>query len=373
MQTYSAILIHPEVPGGRCSGLLHTKPDGLYLESEHLNYYIPYDKLQLTAGGAGNRFVFLKDKTQEEISVYTSEKSILKDQEITSNPLLGKDVEDSQKSLAKTWTVPLLVFGVLILLIAGLYFAKDAMVRGIANQVPVEWEQKAGDQLFTGLSMQYHFVKNDSLKKEFLRVGAPLFSQVEKQGYKIDLYFVKDPTINAFALPGGKVIVQTGLIANAKSWEEVMGVLGHELAHVTERHHVRGIINNIGIYTLVATFFGDVTAISGTLASVGGDLASLSNSRTFENEADEKGWDYLVEGKINPNGLISFFETLKKEHETGMDTLIHKNVDLSFLSTHPNTQERIEHLKEKAKNYKGTPKPLDGNFQNFKDALLKTE
>ena len=345
----------------------------MYFESDLLNYVIPFSKLQLNTGGAGNRFVFLKDKTQNEISVYTSEKSILKDPEITSNPLLGKDVTHAKKSLNTSWTAPLLILGILILLLGGLYLAKDAMVRGIANQVPIEWEQKAGDQLFTGLAMQYHFVKNDSLKKEFLRVGAPLFSQVESQGYKIDLYFVKDPTINAFALPGGKVIVQTGLIANAKSWEEVMGVLGHELAHVTERHHVRGIINNIGIYTLIATFFGDVTAISGTLASVGGDLASLSNSRAFENEADEKGWEYLVEGKINPNGLISFFETLKKEHETGMDTLIHKNVDLSFLSTHPNTQERIEHLKEKAKNYTDTPKPLSGNFETFKQALLKTE
>ncbi|MBL0078159.1 MAG: M48 family metallopeptidase [Bacteroidetes bacterium] len=116
------------------------------------------------------------------------------------------------------------------------------MVSSLPNQVPIEWEKKAGDKLFTTMSLQYKFIQNDSLKKVFLKISDPLFKQVEKDGYKIDLYFVKDPTINAFALPGGKVIIQTGLIENAKSWEEVMGVLGHELAHVTKRHHIRSMI-----------------------------------------------------------------------------------------------------------------------------------
>lgn len=373
MYTYQAILIHPSVQGGRCSGILHVKANELHFESDEIQYGLPFKDLEIGIGGSGTRFVFFKDKSQNEISIYTSDKAILKSPSLVSSPYLTQYLKESQKALSKVWIAPMVVLGVLVLFFVGLFWAKDKMVKMIASQIPISWEQKAGDQLFSALSMQYHFVKNDSLKKEFLKVGAPLFRQVEAQGYKIDLYFVKDPTINAFALPGGKVIVQTGLVSNAKSWEEVMGVLGHELAHVTERHHIRGIINNIGIYALIGAFFGDVTAISGTIAQVGGDLASLSNSRSFENEADERGWDYLVEGKINPNGLVTFFETLKKEHETGMDTLVHQKVDLSFLSTHPNTQERIEHLKEKAKDYDQRSEPLPNTFENFKSALLKTE
>jgi predicted Zn-dependent protease len=220
------------------------------------------------------------------------------------------------------------------------------------------------------LSLQYNFVKNDSLKKELLRVARPLFKQIEKEGYTIDLYFVKDASINAFALPGGRVIIQTGLIENAKSWEEVMGVLSHELSHVTRRHHIRGVINNLGIYAILSATIGDVSALAGTVVNLGGDLASLSNSRDFEYEADEKGWEYLNKADINPSGLISFFETLKKENKTKIDSTLEK-VDLSFLSTHPDTQARIDILKIKNKNNLHKYNTLPNTFNEFKKALLK--
>lgn len=371
MHTYHAILIHPEVSGGRCSGNIHITNSAIFFESEEKNHQITIQNLSITAGGAGNRFVFFKDANFEDISIYTSDKEILKSESITSNPKFNSEVNASKKTLRKLYTSSLLIVGVVLLFIGLLYFAKDKMVEHLANQIPQEWEKKAGDKLFTALSLQYKFVKNDSLKKEFLKVAQPLFKEVEKEGYTIDLYFVNDPTINAFALPGGKVIVQTGLIQNAQSWEEVMGVLGHELAHVTRRHHIRGIINNIGVFTILAATVGDISALAGTFANLGGELASLSNSRNFENEADETGWNYLVKAKINPSGLISFFEILKKENKTVLDSTLNQNVDLSFLSTHPDTQDRIDHLKEKIKTSNQKFNPLPNSFNQFKTALLK--
>ena len=100
-------------------------------------------------------------------------------------------------------------------------------------------------------------------------------------------------------------------------------------------------------------------------------MASLSNSRSFENEADETGWDYLVNAKMNPKGLISFFETLKKEHETEVESTVKESIDLSFLSTHPDTQNRIDHLKQKEKKLNQKFTPLPNNFNDFKAALLK--
>lgn len=374
MEIYQSILIHPQVHGGRCSGQLQISVNELVFTSEEILYKISFSNLSINAGGAGNRFVFFKDKTQEEISIYTSDKAVLKNSYIAANHSFKKEVSDSHKALKK----PLIAIFTVIVLIAAfigsLFFFKDAMVESLANQVPLEWEKTAGDKLFNTLSLQYHFIKNDSLKKEFMKVGAPLFSQVEKQGYKIDLYFVNDPTINAFALPGGKVIIQSGLIQNAKSWEEVMGVLSHELAHVTRRHHIRGIINNVGIFVILSAVVGDVSALTGVFANVGGELASLSNSRDFENEADETGLQYLEKGKINPAGMISFFETLKKEHATALDSTLNSTVDLSFLSTHPDTQARIDNLKNRVKDIDQKDiKPLPANFEDFKKALLKVK
>ena len=371
MKAYQSILIHPTIKGGRCSGTLHLDGDKAIFSSDEITHEFHLAHVSISAGGAGNGFVFLNDKRNNEITAYTSDKSILKDESLTSSLHLKDEISKSKKTLTQPLVITVSVIGVIILLIASIYFSKDFMVEKLANQVPLEWEQNAGDKLFNALSLQYHFIKNDSLKKEFLKVGEPLFKQIETKGFKIDLYFVREPTINAFALPGGKVIVQTGLIDNAKSWEEVMGVLGHELAHVTRRHHIRGVINNIGLFALLSALIGDVSALAGTFANIGGELASLSNSRSFENEADETGWNYLVDAKINPQGLISFFETLKKEHETKLDSTLTNKVDLSFLSTHPNTQDRIDHLKEKEKKLHQSFKPLPNTFDTFKTALLK--
>jgi predicted Zn-dependent protease len=255
------------------------------------------------------------------------------------------------------------VLAVLLLLITTAVLSKDWMVRKVAEKVPPSWEKKAGDQLFALIQSDQQLVEMDSLKTVFLQVAKPLLAESRKKGVEVEVYFSKDPTINAFALPGGKVVIQYGLIENAKSWEEVMGVMGHELAHVTERHHVRSIINSLGMYAVLSAMIGDVSAIAGTIASSGSDLASLSNSRKFETEADEQGLKFLMQANINPKGLISFFHTLEKEHEkSAID-------NLSFLSTHPGTKERIAHLEKLLSKTKGVYAPLPSNFLSFQKSF----
>lgn len=370
LNTYQAILIHPEVTGGRISGTIQVKTNSIYFDSGSFNYQIGFNYLSISVGGAANRFIFFKDKTNSTVSIYTSDKEVLKNPILTSNGNFKQQIKKTKSVLNQTLKGVLVVLAIFIGLIGGLYLLKDKMVESLANQLPLSWEKKAGDKLFTSISLQYEFIKNDSLKKEFVSVAKPLINQIEKEGYKVDIYFVNDPSINAFALPGGKVIIQTGLIKNAKSWEEVMGVLSHELSHVTRRHHVRGIINNLGIFAILSATFGDVSAIAGTLLNMGGELASLSNSRDFENEADETGRQYLINSKVNPSGLISFFETLEKEEKTIIDSTAIKDVDLSFLSTHPDTKNRIANLKEKQKEDKTKYTPLPATFNAFKTKLL---
>lgn len=374
LETYQAILIHPEVKGGRISGNLSIKNNCIYFESDEINYQINLINLSINVGGASNRFIFFVDKTktETEISIYTSDKKVLINSILASNINFKSEISKSKSDLQKTLKGVVITLAIVGIFIAGLYLAKDKMVEKIADQVPASWEKSAGDKLFTTLSLQYKFIKNDSLEKEFLKVAQPLLKQIEKDGFKVDLYFVQDSSINAFALPGGKVIIQTGLIENAKSWEEVMGVLSHELSHVTRRHHIRGIINNLGIFTILSAAFGDVSALAGTVINTGGELASLSNSRDFENEADETGLNYLIQAKINPIGLITFFETLSKEEKANeIKSQIDETIDLSFLSTHPNTKDRIAILKDKIKSYKMVYLKLPNNFNEFKTKLLQ--
>ena len=366
MKSYEAIRINSSIDNRRESGLLQICSDRVEFQSESELFIIPMDLLSISAGGAGDRLVFFTDKNNSSISVYTSDRTVLKNEILLANRALSLEIKSSKRVIHRIIYSTLgvcLFFG---LLIFGAYLAKDYFVEKLANQVPRIWEKKAGDQLFSALSSEYDFIKNDSLEKVFLEVAKPLIQQVEKKGIKIDLYFVSNPSINAFALPGGKVVIQSGLIENAKSWEEVLGVLGHELAHVTRRHHIRGIINELGLYTILAATIGDVSALAGTFASMGGELASLSNSRAFETEADDTGWEYLLAARVNPKGMISFFETLEKEENSKIEGY------MSFISTHPATKERIENLKAHLKENIAHFKMIQNDFSDFKKAIKKS-
>lgn len=360
---YQGVMIHPELPSGRCGGNISVDHFGITFISEDIRHSISLSELQINAGGAGNRFLFFSATRQPDISIYTSDRSILKDEILINNPRFTTQIKASSKTLRKLMVASLVAVAVLGIGILGLILSKDRIVRSIANQIPVSWEEKAGDQLFSSITAGREMVKNDSLKRVFEQAAQPLLTEVRKKGFNIDLYFVKDGTINAFALPGGKVVIQTGLVENARSWEEVMGVLAHELAHVTNRHHVRGVINNVGLFAILSAMFGDVSALAGTFANMGGQLASLANSRTFEYEADADGWNYLVAAKMNPHGMISFFGMLQKRQTTL------EKLPLSIISTHPDTKSRIETLKAMDKKLTLKFTPVAGSFADFKKAL----
>ena len=365
--TYHAVLINTDNKDyHRHAGELEINDFQIRFTSESHNITFPLNQLQISIGGAGDQLIFFHHPSQPTFSLYSDNHSILKNPVLVQHPELLSQIKQVKQAKRKIIYSILLFVGIIAGITASLIFSKDFFVRKIAEQAPVEWEQKLGDKLFQGLSMQYVFIKNDSLKTRFTQVAKPLLDQIQKDGVKVDIYFTNDPTINAFALPGGKVVIQSGLIDRAESWEEVLGVLSHELAHVTQRHHLRGIINNIGLYAILSAYFGDISALAGTVINTGGQLASLANSRDFEYEADEVGLRYLVAAKINSNGLITFFETLKKAHKTELQM----EKELSFLSTHPATDDRIENLKKLQKNYPAyAPIKFTESFPDFQQAI----
>lgn len=362
-QSYSGILIDSNNGNQRQSGEILVNALGISFSTEEQKFVFSFHELQISYGGNNRELIFFAHPSQPGLTFYTHQKGILNEPVFHDNPELQVQIKVVKKSRRKVLIGSLVGLGIVLGFIASLYFLKDTFVESLAHQAPKEWEEKIGDKLFESIKIQYDFIEDDTLKQEFLTAAKPLIEQVKKQGTKVEFYFIHDATINAFALPGGKVMIQTGLIEHAKSWEEVLGVVGHELAHVTRRHHLRGVINNLGLYVIVSALVGDVNSAAGAVISAGGDLASLSNSRTFETEADETGMDYLIAAHIDPKGMISFFKTLQKESGRKTDDYT------KFISTHPSTSDRIEHLKAilKEKNY--SVKPVNGDFKAFKNRI----
>jgi Zn-dependent protease with chaperone function len=169
------------------------------------------------------------------------------------------------------------------------------------------------------------------------RVVSDIVARLTAQQARYDyaLFVAADPTINAFALPGGIIVVNDGLIDATRSAEELAGVLAHEVQHVELRHGLNAIVKQAGLAVLVALFSGDA---SGTLSGeVGRHLVGLKFSRDAEREADDTGFERLRRSGIDPAGMVSFFLTLDQRRA---------GAPVQWLSTHPASARRAAALRE---------------------------
>jgi predicted Zn-dependent protease len=153
-------------------------------------------------------------------------------------------------------------------------------------------------------------------------------------GYKVEVIY-DDTLVNAFAAPGGFVYISTGLILEAENCGEIVGVLGHELAHVTERHGVKEMGKALVTSGIIDIFIGNEVAKQ--VSALAYDLViSRPSSRSDEAEADEVGTQIAHDGGYNPYGLVVFFNRILALEEASGQS------NIQFLSSHPATTERIK-------------------------------
>src|SRR5690348_3082585 len=139
--------------------------------------------------------------------------------------------------------------------------------------------------------------------------------------------------VNAFAVPGGYILVCRGLIEQVQTPEELAGVLAHECAHLTEKHSMRKLAGTLGPGFVMHYFLGARNSLLTSLTATAAYIGQQSYSRKQESEADEIGFDYLVKAQINPEGMIVFFKRMQAQ-ELGFS-------NPTFLSSHPPTGERM--------------------------------
>ncbi|MEZ4267410.1 MAG: M48 family metalloprotease [Myxococcota bacterium] len=153
-------------------------------------------------------------------------------------------------------------------------------------------------------------------------------------GYKVEVIY-DDTLVNAFAAPGGFVYISTGLILEAENCGEIVGVLGHELAHVTQRHGVKEMGKQLVTAGIIDIFIGNEVAKQ--VSALAYDLAvNKPSSRADEAESDEVGTQIAHDAGYNPYGLVVFFNRIKAlEEANGTPTI-------QFLSSHPATDDRIK-------------------------------
>lgn len=204
--------------------------------------------------------------------------------------------------------------------------------------VPAEWEAQFGKQALA--EMDNHGIADPTLRASVQGIEDRLTAQLPKDTpYKFTITPVWSKEANAFALPGGQMLVTSQLLAESATPDEVAGVLGHEIAHVIHRHGFRAMAREVGLSLVIALVLGDGSTLA-TIARGGTYLAGLGNSRGNELQADTTGIKLAYEAGFQPRGIGDFFRRQQQEAKLGETT----ERALAFLSTHPANADRLANL-----------------------------
>jgi predicted Zn-dependent protease len=358
---YQAHGFHSSLNNGRCSGVLSVSRSGFqFLVDDQVKLSIPLMGAKLKLGGASDRLVFINHPSAPEWSIYTADRSILAHEGLNSMPELAEQLKGARGKRRFNWSVFAVICALVLVVPLMLILNMDFVAGKVAKQVPLEWETKLGESSFAQYQLQQDILENKQAEALLANLTSVLTDQLYAelsaqdlpQQYEFQFYIVNDASLNAFALPGGIVVIHSGLILRASSSDELQGVLAHEISHITLQHGLRNVITSAGIIITAQALLGDASGLLATIASAGPMLINLQYSRKFETQADEAGVDLLVKAGINPVGLVQFFEKMLVEQQTMLDKIEdEKTADLiesasGFLSTHPATEDRIAHIKK---------------------------
>jgi len=213
----------------------------------------------------------------------------------------------------------------------------------LTSLIPYSWETQLGDALVEEIAPSNERCLDPLLLEKTNVLVQTLVSTVETVPYTFRLAIIDKPILNALALPGGHIIIFRGLLESTETPEELTGVLAHEIQHVLQRHGMRLLVQNMTLGLIIGALTGDISGIMTFVLEGAHVLQTLSYSRSAEEEADRKGMALLLAAKINPDGMVSFFEYLKEQHG-GKDFY----PMWRYLSTHPTAGDRVENLRQQA-------------------------
>lgn len=364
-----AFILSDAYPGGRLSGELELSGSQLNFSSGDLVLHWPLSAIEVKKGGASNRLLMMECGLNPQICLCTS------DQKLVREVLKDANAHPSFAALKKkSYQKTFLLLGILLAIVgffAALWWSKDALVQALARQIPAAWEQKLSMTQIEAMKLSQGFSQDSVALAQVEMMAKPIIQAAQSsphaRHYNYQFLISSDPSVNAFALPGGVVVVNSGLILKADRVEEIQGVLAHEIAHAEKQHGMRNVLSSLGLVSLISIFTGGSDGALAAVIGQGSQLLTLKFSRDFEREADEVGFTYLVDQKIDPQGMRTFFEKLLNQPQGNLSKVMK---ELDFLSTHPATTERIQRLQKQEEGVKG---PWNAPVISLKDLQARVK
>jgi beta-barrel assembly-enhancing protease len=204
--------------------------------------------------------------------------------------------------------------------------------------ISTQQEMEMGAQHAAEINRQLPIITDNTVNNYVNTLGRNIAAQGQRQ-IPYRFYVVNAPQVNAFAVPGGHIYINRGLIERARNMSELAGVLAHEIGHVEHRHGVDQLERmqgaNLALTAAYVLLGRTPTGVEEAAIGVGGNLYFARHSREAENEADASAVGLLVRAGIDPNGLPSFFNVLLAEQQRQPGAVE------QWFSTHPLTTDRV--------------------------------
>jgi len=203
----------------------------------------------------------------------------------------------------------------------------------MANRFSKDQEISMGEQMYQAVMQQY---KVDTHKTAVLN---EFYAQLHYDiGYPVKITVVESGVMNAFAIPGGHIVVYDAILEQMKTPEELAALLGHEGSHIALRHSLRNIFRDLSQKMFLALIVGNESGIASVVVNNANALQQLQYSRSLETEADNNGLQLMAKNNINMQGMVRLIKMLQNENGGAEPS--------AFLSTHPVFKDRIGNIEK---------------------------
>ncbi len=325
-----------------------------------------YETITLRFGGFDGSYMFLAS-TEGREEMATSAEGSAEALRAASGARFGATIDAALRERARAGRRSKAWFAILGMAVVGLVWALFQVPTWAAEQtrhLPMSVDRQLGDAAYESMELPGEKVEAPAMQAFLDQTIARLAreSGCDECAFRIDI--VRSDQLNAFALPGGQMVILTGLLDASESPEEVIGVLAHEMAHVTRRHGVRQLVRQAGIGIGAAILLGDSEGIVALAASLAISADQNAYSREEETDADEVGVSYLVAAGIDPVGMARTFERFA-EQDGGVEIP-------AWFSTHPDHASRIAMVRRLRSEAAGQYTPIDVDWAALKASLQAT-
>lgn len=358
-----------QLTGGRVAARMSVDADRVGATSADGDYVsVDIAGCQLDVGGASGRVWFVRS-ADGALTLFSEDPSFA--EALARHPALGPRVaavrqahREARRRSAIRWAATAVVTAAVVV---GLYFGTVALARSAVKAMPASFDEQLGELAVNSMDLGGAPVVDPAIVEPVQRIVARLEQHAGAGAFSFHVQVVRSDTVNAFALPGGEIVVYTGLLEAADAPQQVAGVVAHEMAHVSLRHGLERMVQSLGIAAVVELALGDMAGLSALVLEAARTGALTSYGRDQERAADARGVRTLHASGLSPRAMAEFFAVMRAQQGDAADLPL-----TEWLSSHPDLAEReasVEALARKLGPH--APRPLDVDWADMQRKLAQ--